>query len=228
MLYYTQQKYHMSTLYKYTESISCQAKEVNMSSFLKFLHLLEAKQDEVGERKLAVFTFGRMNPPTRGHKKLIDAVGDVATNRGGDSFIFVSSTHDRKKNPLPYSEKVSFLQQALPGTNIINDPSVRTPFEASGYLSDRGYTDIVMVVGSDRVDEFRRRFSKSYEFFDSFEVVSAGERDPDAEGITGMSGTKAREAALTGNIGKFRAATGWEGELAYHMMQAVRRGMGVE
>ncbi len=199
-----------------------------MVSFKKFLEISEAKQEETGEQKLAVFTFGRFNPPTGGHEKMINAVNEVAKNRGGTPFIFPSTTHDAKKNPLPHDVKVQFMSKLFPGSNVVNEPSIKNPFQASGYLNSNGFTDLVMVVGSDRVEEFRNRFNRATEYFDSFEIVSAGERDPDAEGVSGMSGTKAREAAISGDIGKFRAATGWDGELASLLMKAVRDGLGVE
>lgn len=199
-----------------------------MPTFQQFTELCEAKHEETGERKLAVFTFGRFNPPTRGHEKLVNAVVSIANERGGTPFVFPSTTHDSKKNPLTYDDKVAFLQALFPHANVIHNAEIKNPFQATGFLNSEGYTDLVMVVGSDRVDEFRKRFNRAEEYFDSFEIVSAGERDPDAEGISGMSGTRAREAAVTGDIGKFRAATGWEGEFASQMMKAVRHGMGVK
>lgn len=195
-----------------------------MASFQKFIDMTEAHQDDTGEQKLAVFTFGRMNPPTRGHEKLINMVHQVAEQRGGDAFIFPSKTQDIK-NPLSYDDKVEFLKELFPNAKFDFNPDVKSPFHATGYLGSMNYTDIIMIVGSDRVDEFRRRFNRSYEYFDSFEVISAGERDPDTEGVAGMSASKARIAAAEGDIGKFRAATGWEGEVAGLLMKAVKRAM---
>lgn len=206
-----------------------------MFSFQKFVELTEAKSEETGEKKTAVFAFGRFNPPTRGHEKMVNAVIKVATDRGGDPFIFTSHSHDPKKNPLEYNDKIAFMRAVFPGVNIIHDEQtdgitapIKNIFNVAGYLNSQGYTDLVLVAGSDRVPEYQKRFNRAHEFYDSFEVVSAGERDPDAEGASGMSGTKAREAASSGDIGKFRAATGWGGEVASQMMAAVRRGMGIE
>lgn len=199
-----------------------------MVTFQKFVNLIEAKQEETGEHKLAVFAFGRFNPPTKGHQKLVNTVATVAENRGGTPFIFPSTTHDPKKNPLPYQDKVTLMRELFPEANIVGNPEIKNPFQAAGFLNSEGYTDLVFVVGSDRVDEFRTRFNKANEYFDSFEIVSAGERDPDADGVVGMSGTKAREAAVEGNVGKFRATTGWEGEIVNRMMAAIRAGMGVK
>lgn len=206
-----------------------------MVSFQRFVELTEAKSAETGEKKLAVFAFGRFNPPTRGHKKLVDAVIEVANKRGGDPYIMTSHSHDPEKNPLDYDTKVAFMRELFSYANIVHDgeggavtEEIKNIFNAVGFLNNMGYTDVILVAGSDRVPEYQKRFSKSEEFYDSFEVVSSGERDPDAEGTSGMSGTKAREAAASGDVGKFRAATGWEGEVARRLMAAVRAGMGVE
>lgn len=196
-----------------------------MTSFKKFTALSEAHQDNTRQQKLAVFTFGRMNPPTKGHQRLFDVVLKVREQRGGDAFVFPSKTHDSKKNPLPFETKKRFLQVLFPNIPFDFTETIKHPFDATGYLGSLGYTDLVMVVGSDRVDEFRRRFNRAYEYFDAFDVVNAGMRDPDDTGVSGMSASKAREAAVEGNIGKFRAATGWEGTIAEYLMRAVRDGM---
>lgn len=204
-------------------------------TFQKFINLVESNGEETSETKLAVFAFGRFNPPTRGHEKLINAVLHEAHVRGGDAFIFTSHSQDSKKNPLEYGVKITFMRQLFPTANVVDDQNtsgisrpIKNAFDAAGYLSSLGYTDIVLVAGSDRVSEYQTRFNKAGQFFKSFEVVSAGIRDPEAEDAAGMSGTKAREAAKTGDIGKFRAATGWSGEIAMQLMKAVRQGMGVE
>lgn len=205
-----------------------------MLTFQKFIQLSEAKSEETGTSKTAVFAFGRFNPPTRGHEKIVNTVLKVAADRGGDPFIFTSHSQDPKKNPMEYDTKIGFMRAVFPNVTVVHDEQqsgvtgpIRTVFHVAGFLNDMGYTDIVLVAGSDRIPEYQRMFNKSEEFYDSFEVVSAGERDPDAEGASGMSATKAREAAASGDIGKFRAATGWEGDIAAKMMNAVRAGMGV-
>lgn len=92
-----------------------------------------------------------------------------------------------------------------------------------GYLAEKGYNKIIFVAGSDRVPEYEKRWLPyAQEHFAEASVVSAGQRDPDAEGATGMSGTRAREAAATGDLAKFRASTGWEGELSAQLMNAVK------
>lgn len=206
-----------------------------MQSFQKFIELTEAKSEETGESKTAVFAFGRFNPPTRGHEKMVNAVLKEASSRGGDAYIFTSHSHDPQKNPLHYDDKIAFMRAVFPNVNVVHDgedaaitAEIKNIFQVAGFLNGQGYTDIVLVAGSDRVPEYQKRFNRTDEFYDSFEVVSAGQRDPDAEGAGGMSGTKAREAAATGDIGKFRAATGWSGDVASQMMAAVKNGMGIE
>jgi len=196
-----------------------------MTSFERFYELNEAKGKETEQRKLAVFTFGRMNPPTKGHQVVFDVVMDVQKQRGGDAFVFPSKVHDSKTNPLPFDVKRKFLVELFPDVPFDFTESIRHPFAATGYLGHLGYKDLVMVVGSDRVDEFHKRFNRWHEYFDSFEIVNAGVRDPDDRGVAGMSASAAREAAVTMNIGKFRAATGWTGEVAEYLMRAVREGM---
>jgi hypothetical protein len=157
--------------------------------------------------KAIVFTFGRFQPPTAGHQLLMDKVKSVAKKANAEHRIFTSSTNDKKKNPLTHKEKVSYMKKFFRDMNISTDSSIRTPFEALQSLSDGGYKHVIMVVGGDRVDEFRKQVVKyigddGYQF-DSFKVVSAGKRDPDAEDVTGMSASKMRKAASDGDFATF-------------------------
>lgn len=197
-----------------------------MGAFSSFLQLTEAKQADGATPKTAVFTFGRFNPPTRGHGKLVETVERIAKELNADPFVFVSQSHDSKKNPLTYQDKIVFMRKFFPDANIVDNERIKNPFNATGYLgSHLKYTDVVLVCGSDRVQEYERNYSHPDKFFDSFKIVSAGERDPDSDNILGMSGTKARQAAANNNLGAFRAATGWQGEISLELMRAVQRGM---
>ena len=197
-----------------------------MGAFGSYLQLTEAKRSEGAELKTAVFTFGRFNPPTRGHAKLVAAVERIAKEMNADPFVFVSRNHDRNKNPLTYQDKLVFIRKLFPDTNLIDNDQIKNPFNASGYLgSHLKYTNIVLVAGSDRVKDYEKSFANPDKYFDSFRVISAGERDPDSDDIIGMSGTKARSAAARNDLGAFRAATGWQGEFALELMRAVQRGM---
>ena len=161
----------------------------------------------------AVFTFGRFNPPTIGHEILIKAVESVARTKGGDYLVFPSHSQDTKKNPLSQLQKIKYMKKMFPKhkRNIVASTG-KTALEISVELYDKGYTNLVMVVGSDRVKDFQTildRYNgedKKHGFydFDKIEVVSAGERDPDAEGVEGMSASKMREAAVKGDFQSFR------------------------
>jgi len=157
--------------------------------------------------KKVVFAFGRFQPPTTGHELLVKAVQKVASAQGADHVIYASKTEDKKQNPLPVSRKVYYLQRMFPGANFkAANEQVRTFIEAAKELNKR-YKNIVMVAGSDRIAEYKKILEKynGTEFnFDTVTVVSAGERDPDSDNATGMSGTKMREAAKAGKFSQFK------------------------
>ena len=176
-----------------------------MKSYQTFL--TEKKGDTV------IFTFGRFNPPTVGHEKLVMAVANVSKLRGGDFFIYPSHTQDSNKNPLNQKEKIKYMKLMFPKfrSNIIASTG-KTALEISSELYDKGYKNLIMVVGSDRVQEFQKILDRyngedlkhGFYDFDKIEVVSAGERDPDAEGVTGMSASKMRASAVEGDFQSFR------------------------
>ena len=153
-----------------------------------------------------VFTFGRFNPPTTGHEKLIKKLASVAKKEGADFMIFPSHSQNDKKDPLDHKTKVGFMKKMFPkySRNIISNKNAKTAFLIAPMLYDMGYKRCIMVVGGDRVTEFKTTLNKYngkkgdhgfYDFKDGIEVVSAGERDPDAEGVSGMSASKMRAAA---------------------------------
>jgi len=171
------------------------------------------------ERKgdTAVFTFGRFNPPTVGHEKLITAVQSVARQKGGDFFIYPSQSQDPKKNPLDRNTKIKYMKKMFTkfAKNIISSNAKTALDVAVELYNKKKYTNLVMVVGSDRVQDFKKLLQtyngeeKKHGFydFDSIDVVSAGERDPDAEGVEGMSASKMRAAAVDGDFKSFRMGT---------------------
>ena len=160
----------------------------------------------------AVFTFGRFNPPTIGHKALLDKVEHHAHKHDGDHYVFASKSHDNKTNPLPFNEKVEFLTAMFPNINFENNKDVTDPFKAINWLVREGYKDITMIVGSDRVEEFERAITPYLKHEDpekalnveSFKVVSAGDRDPDSDGIIGASSSKARQLVQDGKYEEFK------------------------
>ena len=164
----------------------------------------------------AIFTFGRFNPPTVGHEKLVVAVANVARREGGDYFVYPSHSQDSKKNPLDQTTKIKYMKKMFSKhkKNIITSTG-RNALEIASELHDKEYTNLVMVVGSDRVQDFQKILDKyngedkghGFYDFDTIKVVSAGERDPDAEGVSGMSASKMRQSAVEGDYKTFRKGT---------------------
>ena len=192
----------------------------------------------VEEEKSVYFTFGRMNPPTTGHEKLFNA---LAAKAGRNPYrIFVSQSQDRKKNPLAYKDKVKAIRKMFPkhARSVMVNNNVKNAMNAASELYKEGYKTLVMVVGSDRVREFSTLLEKyngqkgrhGFYNFSRINVVSAGDRDPDAEGVEGMSASKMRAAASAGDFTKFsqgvpRNVSNAETKAIYNM---VRKGMGLK
>ena len=181
--------------------------------------------------KTAVFAFGRMNPPTIGHKKLADAV----LAQAGDPYIFLSQSQKPQTDPLDFATKLKFAQKFFPGITVGN-PEVKTVIQALTKLDQLGYDNIIYIAGSDRIADFTKLLNQyngqpdkkgniAYKFND-IQVVSAGERDPDAEGAEGMSASKMRAAAAAGEFEAFASGTP-DPKLAKPMYDAVRSGMGI-
>jgi len=153
-----------------------------------------------------VFTFGRMQPATVGHLKLVDAIETEAKKQGADARIYLSHTQNKKKDPLSYDDKIKYATKSF--GNIVTKSPAKTIIQVLKELEADGYTDATMIVGSDRVPEFDRLLTKyngkDYNF-DSIEVKSAGERDPDSDGVDGMSASKMRAAVKAGEYDKFKS-----------------------
>ena len=151
--------------------------------------------------------FGRFNPPTTGHEKLLDTV--AANSDEGDYIIVPSRSQDKKKNPLDPDTKVSVMRQMFPqhSERIVNDPQNRTIFNVLKKAHMDGYAGVRIIGGGDRVQEFEKLSNdyngKLYDF-DSVEVLSAGDRDPDGDDVSGMSASKQRKAAAEGDFAAFR------------------------
>jgi len=187
------------------------------------------------QSSVGYLVFGRFNPPTTGHEKLLDKLAKTA--RSKDYFIFTSQSSDPKKNPLDYQTKVKFMRKMFPkhARNIIMDKSIKMVLNAVMHIQSKGYKNLVMVVGSDRVQEFETMLKKyngvdsrhgKYEF-DTIKVVSAGERDPDSDDVSGMSASKQRENAKNNDFRKFSMGLpkGTSDSLAKDLFNAVRKGM---
>ena len=172
----------------------------------------------------AVMAFGRMNPPTIGHAKLVDAI----KSQPGDPFIFLSQSQKPKTDPLSFEDKLRYAKFFFPNITIGN-PEVKTIIQALQKVESLGYQQLIYVAGSDRLQSFEELLNKyngkDYTF-KSIKVVSAGERDPDADGAEGMSASKMRQAAVDNDLESFKQGVP-EPKLADEMFAAVRQGMGI-
>lgn len=191
----------------------------------------------VEEEKTVYFTFGRMNPPTIGHEKLLDAISKAA---GSNPYkIYLSQSQDEDKNPLSYKEKVKIARKMFPrhARNILVDRGAKNLLEVASKLYESGFKNIVGVVGSDRIREFDTRIKKyngvkgrhGFYNFEKITIISAGDRDPDADGAAGMSASKMRAAAKDNDFSTFsqglpKAVKNADAKKIYN---SVRSGMGL-
>ena len=185
---------------------------------------------------VCAFTFGRFNPPTIGHEKLLDALAKQAKKNVAPYYVFVSHSENQKKDPLPYTKKVAYMKKMFPkhARDIIVDKS-RQVFEVAVSLYNKGHTSVIMVVGSDRVTEFDgllKKYNKmegrhGYYEFEDIQVISAGERDPDSEGVSGMSASKMRAAAMTDDYDSFKNGLPETFGQGMSLFKDVRKFMGV-
>lgn len=165
-------------------------------------------------KRPAVVTFGRFQPPTVGHERLLSYMRAEAAKRGALPVVFPSPSYDGRDNPLPFGEKVRLLRQMFPGIVFSYNPKIKTPLDALLTLSMMGIDAVWMVVGSDEAANFRRleKYIKPRGLRDgrmivlpTYELLVIPEsRNPDADDVTGMSGTKMRQWAVTGNWDAFR------------------------
>ena len=191
----------------------------------------------IEEERTVFFTFGRMNPPTTGHEKLMN---ELAKKSGKNSYrVYLSQTVDKKKNPLNYMTKVKAVRKFFPkhARQVMLDKKVKNVFDAVTEMFNDGYKNISMVVGSDRVNEFNTLLKKyngvkgrhGLYNFNKINVISAGDRDPDADDVSGMSASKMRNLASEGDFTQFsqglpRNVSNADAKKVYN---EVRRGMGL-
>ena len=179
--------------------------------------------------------FGRFNPPHAGHQQLMDIAAQSAEQEESDYIIVPSRSQDPKKNPLDADTKVSMMRQMFPqhSERIVNDGANRTIFDVLKKAHNDGYTNVRIVAGQDRVKEFDK-LSQNYNGqlyqFDNMEVVSSGDRDPDAEGMEGLSSSRMRLAAAEGDFKTFRAGLpeGTPRKMAMTLFDTVRQTMNVQ
>ncbi len=178
--------------------------------------------------------FGRFNPPTIGHQKLLDRAAKEADKRGYELRVYPSRSHDAKKNPLTPQMKISYMRQMFPdyADSIIDDKGAKTIFNVLTGANQEGHNNMIIMVGQDRLGEFQglsHKYNGELYNYDQLEVVSAGERDPDSDDVTGMSASKLRLAAAEGDFKKF--AKGVPDTLGntekMELFNVLRRSMGI-
>jgi len=200
-----------------------------LSSFKKYL---------IEEEKTVYFTFGRMNPPTTGHEKLMN---ELAKKSGSNPYrVYLSQSTDKKKNPLDFKYKVKTVRKFFPkhARSVMLDKKVKNVFDAVTEMYNDGFKNVTMVVGSDRINEFNTLLKKyngvkgrhGLYNFNKINVISAGDRDPDADDISGMSASKMRQLANEGNFTQFsqglpRNVSNADAKKVYN---EVRKGMGLK
>ena len=214
---------------KYIEKMKKITKQKQQKESVTFRTFMEKTES-------VVFTFGRFNPPTTGHEKLIEKVRKIAG--GDDYYIFPSHSQNPKKDPLPFSKKVAYMRDMFPKhkRNIVANNKLKTALDIAVYFHEQGYKELNMVVGSDRVAEFQKLLKtyngqeKRHGFydFDNIQVFSAGDRDPDAEGVTGMSASKMRLAASQNNFKEFVKGLPKGYRNGEKLFKDVRQGMGLK
>lgn len=185
--------------------------------------------------KIRVIAYGRFNPPTSGHALVMNKVKEIADKHNADHSVILSRTQDTKKNPLSVEDKVKFAKKIAPGVHVEaatkEHPTIMHHIEKA---HNEGVEHLHVVAGSDRVEEYKKLIHKYHgpgtaKPFKSITVHSSGERDPDSEGETGISGTKMRHHAANNDIESFHKGLPKHVSRsdAHEMMKAVRHGMGV-
>ena len=191
------------------------------------------KEDSGETAETLTMAFGRFNPPTVGHGKLLAAAKKAS--QGGDLKIYPSRSQDPKKNPLDPDMKISFMKKMFPDyeENIINDDEMKSIFNVLTTAGEQGYKNVNIIVGSDRQAEFENlatKYNGDLYNFDNIRVISAGVRDADAEGVEGMSASKMRKAVVDDDYDSFRRGTPKELDDGDTMalFDAVRTGMKIK
>jgi len=192
----------------------------------------------IEEDRVVFFTFGRLNPPTIGHGLVMDKLQKVS---GGNPYrIYVSQSQDNKKNPLDYKSKIKYIRKIFPrhSRSIILNNKIQNVFDVAVSLYDEGFRSITMVVGEDRINEFELLLKKyngkkarhGFYHFNSINVISSGNRDPDSEGISGVSASKQRAAASDNDFTTFAQGlpNNVSNDDAKGLFNAVRSGLGLK
>ena len=236
VIYKMLEKYHYLTFLKKCKKILDDGKVTDDEiDSLKYVESAQSKTRAIGEaldkaNKL-IFAFGRFNPPTTGHAKLMKEVITQARKNNANHIVYASASTDRRKNPLDVNTKVKFMKKMFPQNKIQAAGGNQRTFMEILKFYNKMYGEVIMVAGSDRIREFQsladKYNGKDYEY-KKVTVVSSGERDPDAEGVTGMSASKMREMAKNNDYRNFKTGvTGLSDSDTKELFNAVKKGMGI-
>ena len=235
VVYKMLEKYHYLKFYKKCKKILDDGKvtDAEIDSLRKEHAQSETRAvaEALDKGNTLVFAFGRFNPPTVGHGKLMSKVITEARKNNANHIVYASASTDKRSNPLDVKTKVKFMKKMFPANKIQAAGGNQRTFIEVLKFYDKIYGNIIMIAGSDRVSEFQKltdKYNGKEYNFKSIKVVSSGERDPDAEGITGMSASKMREMAKNGDAKNFKKGVpNLSDSDASELFNAVRKGMGI-
>ena len=233
VIYKMLEKYHYLTFLKKCKKIldDGEVTDAEIDSLRKEENGLRPVEEALDKTSKLVFAYGRFNPPTIGHAKLMREVMTQARKNGANNAVYASASTDKRKNPLDQKTKIKFMKKMFPQNKILPAGGTQRTFMEVLKFYDKMYGEIIMVAGSDRIAEFQRIADnyngKDYNY-KSIRVVSSGERDPDAEGVEGMSASKMREMAKSNDFKTFKTGlTNLNDRDSKDLFNAVKKGMGL-
>ena len=239
VIYKMLEKYHYITFFKYLKNILADGEvdddEIDSlkGGYVESAQskITRAVNEALDNSKKLVFAFGRFNPPTSGHGKLMKEVMTQARKNNANHIVYASASQDKRKNPLDVNTKVKFMKKMFPRNKIMAAGGTQRTFMEILKFYNKMYGEIIMVAGSDRISEFQKladKYNGKEYNYKSIKVASSGERDPDAEGVTGMSASKMREMAKNDDYKSFKTGvTGLSDSETKKLFAAVRKGMDI-
>ena len=234
VIYKMLEKYHYLTFLKKCKKIldDGEVTDAEIDTLRKEENGHRPVQEALDKTSKLVFAYGRFNPPTIGHDKLMREVISQARKNGANHIVYASASTDKRKNPLDQATKIKFMKKMFPQNKIIGAGGTQRTFMEVLKFYDKMYGEIIMIAGSDRINEFQKladKYNGKDYNYKSVKVVSSGDRDPDAEGVAGMSASKMREMAKQNDFKTFK--TGLTRNLsdrdAKQLFDAVKKGMGI-
>ena len=235
VIYKMLEKYHYLTFLKKCKKIldDGEVTDAEIDTLRKEENGHRPVQEALDKTSKLVFAYGRFNPPTIGHDKLMREVISQARKNGANHIVYASASTDKRKNPLDQATKIKFMKKMFPQNKIVGAGGTQRTFMEVLKFYDKMYGEIIMIAGSDRINEFQKladKYNGKDYNYKSIRVVSSGDRDPDAEGVTGMSASKMREMAKQNDFKTFK--TGLTRNLsdkdAKQLFDAVKKGMGLK